>query len=134
MDGIGLIMEEFLKQIGLLGGNAAGAGYGQSGVGPGGMGANNGLSQSQQPMFSMPNLTPEQMNQMQVQMGAEMLKQPEQQPKAPPPPIQQQQQQPQMPMDQSLAEILARYGLSTEEQQRPQPTWGGMGGGGFRNG
>jgi hypothetical protein len=129
-------MEEFLKQIGLLGGNAAGAGYGQSGVGPGGMGANNGLSQAQQPMFQT-TMTPEQQQQMAQKMalasGTEMLKQPEQQPKAPPPPIQQQQQQPQMPMEQTLDEILARYGISTEEQQ-PQATWGGLGGGGFRNG
>ena len=114
-------MEEFLKQIGLLSGGALPA------SGGGGMGANNNISK---PMFSMPDLTPEQLQQMQLSAGAEMLKQPEQKQKAPPPPIQQQ-QQPQMPMDQSLDEILARYGISTEEQQ-PQPTWGGLGG--FRNG
>ena len=126
-------MEEFLQQLGLLSGNASGAGYGQSGVGPGGMGANNGLSQAQQPMFQT-TMTPEQQQQMAQKMalasGSQMLAEPEQKQKAPPPPIQQQ-QQPQMPMDQSLDEILARYGISTEEQQ-PQPTWGGLGG--FRNG
>ena len=116
---------EWLNQLAAaLGmGQAQGAGYGVPGVGPGGMGANNGLSAAQQPLFRTPELSPEQLRAMQMQMGAELLQEPEEEEQTPPAPI----TQPEQTAPMSLDEILQSYGLPTE-QEKPTPTFGSIGG------